>query len=154
MITDHSSSYYELIIIAMNWHQIMYENGDHSYELLLFIVWYFGSWLWNAFDHRWKKMIVAMNSINHVIIAVIFMSSWRLSWPLSLARIGQILYLVTSATVSNHLWHQSLYVACPWRPIARLSVSQINVWVALSSLVVCRSSRIGDISTYFHYMMF
>ena len=55
MITDHNSSCYELIIIAMNWQQIMYENGDHSYELLLFIVWYFGSWLWNAFDHGWKK---------------------------------------------------------------------------------------------------
>ena len=82
MITEHNSSCYELIIIAMNWHQIMYENGDHSYELLLFIVWYFGSWLWNAFDHGWKKVIVAMNSIDHVIMAVIFMSSWKLSWPL------------------------------------------------------------------------
>ena len=37
----------------MNWQQIMYENGDHSYELLLFIVCYFGSWLCNAFDHGW-----------------------------------------------------------------------------------------------------
>ena len=36
--------------------------------------------------------------------------------------------------------------------IARLSFSQIKSWVALSSLVV--TSRIGDISTYLHYMMF
>ena len=29
-----------------------------------------------------KKVIVAMNSIDHVIMSVIFMSSWKLSWPL------------------------------------------------------------------------
>ena len=28
------------------------------------------------------KMIIVMNSIDHVIMAVIFMSSWKLSWPL------------------------------------------------------------------------
>ena len=39
--------------------------------------------------------------------------------------------------------------------IARLSVSQIRSWVALSSLVVCPvPSRIGDISTYLHNVMF
>ena len=37
------------------------------------------------------------------------------------------------------------------RRIARLSLQQSIGWVALSSLVVW-SSRIGDISTYLHYM--
>ena len=51
-------------------------------QLLVFIVWYFGSWLWNAFDHGGNKLIVAMNSVDHVVMADIFMSSWMLSWPL------------------------------------------------------------------------
>ena len=39
--------------------------------------------------------------------------------------------------------------------IGRLNVSQITSWEALSSLVVViRPSRIGDISTYLHYLMF
>ena len=29
-----------------------------------------------------KKMIMAMNSIDHVMMADIFMSSWKFSWPL------------------------------------------------------------------------
>ena len=56
-----------MINIVHTWN-FMDEN-DHSYELLLFIVWYFGSWLWTPRDH--------------VIMADIFMSSWMLSWPLS-----------------------------------------------------------------------
>ena len=59
-----------MINIVHTWN-FMDEN-DHSYELLLFIVWYFGSWLWTPRDH--------------VIMADIFMSSWMLSWPLGCAR--------------------------------------------------------------------
>ena len=55
-----------MINIVHTWN-FMYEN-DLSYELLLFIVWYFGSWLWTPRDH--------------VIMDDIFMSSWMLSWPL------------------------------------------------------------------------
>ena len=40
------------------------------------------------------------------------------------------------------------------KQIARLSFSQIKSWVALSLLVVCLYVRIGNISTYVHYMMF
>ena len=46
-INDHS---YE-------WHLVMYENGDHSYELILFIVWYF--------DHGYEMPLIIGEKIGH-----------------------------------------------------------------------------------------
>ena len=66
-----------MINIVHAWN-LMYENA-HSFELLLFIVWYFGSWLWTPRDH--------------VIMADIFMSSWMLSWPLVVVCLFAALYL-------------------------------------------------------------
>ena len=49
---------------------------------------------------------------------------------------------------------QRLFHQCILTHIAKLSGSQIKSWVALSLLVVCPvPSRIGNISTYLHYMM-
>ena len=37
---------------------IIYENSDHSYKLLLFSVWYFGSCLLKTVDNEWSVPIV------------------------------------------------------------------------------------------------
>ena len=132
-INDHS---YE-------WHLVMYENGDHSYELILFIVWYF--------DHGYEMPLIMGEKIGH---------SYEIHWSCDHGwHIHVIMTVIMTPMTGVKSW-STWWVWRVWRQNAKAFSASFHSWEVFlansasngAACIVCQPSFVGNYSEKYFSM--